>query len=141
MSAVAPLSPVARARRRRGGRPQRGSRGIGKGSGTFRVTRRTRPWASRRRGSTRRRPRWKGPAMRKLAPVSNYPTTRAMNGEIEARGGCLPQAQTQERPEDGREAVKSRVDDGGLRRQGKHFGECRPGKPEGWGEPRGVPSC
>jgi hypothetical protein len=27
------------------GRPQRGSRGLGKGSGTFRATRRTRPWA------------------------------------------------------------------------------------------------
>jgi hypothetical protein len=61
MSAVAPLGPAARAHRRRGGRPRWGFRGLGKGSGTFRVTRQTRPWVSRRRGSTRgRRPRRKG---------------------------------------------------------------------------------
>jgi hypothetical protein len=64
--------------------------------------------------------------------------TRAMNGEIEARGGCLPQAQTQERLEDGGEAVKSQVDGGGLRLHGKHSGEHGPGKPEGLGANRGV---
>jgi hypothetical protein len=41
MGVVAPLGPAARARRRRGGRSWRGSRGLGKGSGVFRVTRRT----------------------------------------------------------------------------------------------------
>jgi hypothetical protein len=61
-----------------------------------------------------------------------------MNGEIEARGGCLPQAQTQERLEDGREAVKSWVDGSGLRLHGKHSSERGPGKPEGLGVNRGV---
>jgi hypothetical protein len=61
-----------------------------------------------------------------------------MNGEIEAHGGCLPQAQTQEHLEDSREAVKSRVDGGGLRLHGKHSGERGPGKPEGLGANRGV---
>jgi hypothetical protein len=54
------------------------------------------------------------------------------------RVGCLPQAQTQERLEDGGEAVKSRVDGGGLRLHGKHSGECGLGKPEGLGANRGV---
>jgi hypothetical protein len=54
---------ATRSRGRRGGRPQRGSRGLGKGSGAFGATRRTQPWASRRRGSTRgHRTRQKGPA-------------------------------------------------------------------------------
>jgi hypothetical protein len=61
-----------------------------------------------------------------------------MNGEIEARGGCLPQAQTQERLEDDMEAVKSWVDGGGLRLHRKHSGECGLGKPEGLGANRGV---
>jgi hypothetical protein len=53
---------AARSRRRRGGRPRRGSRGLGKGSGAFRATRRTQPWASCWRESTRgRRTRQKGP--------------------------------------------------------------------------------
>jgi hypothetical protein len=96
-------------------------------------------WVSRRRGSTRgRRPRRKGPTVGKLTPVSNCSTTRAIIGEIESRGGFLPQAQTQERLEDGGEAVKSRVDGGGLRLQGKHSGEHGPGKPEGLGANRGV---
>jgi hypothetical protein len=59
MSVVAPLGPAARARRRRGGHPRWGSMGLGKGSGTFRATRRTRPWAQNQHGGTRgRRPRW-----------------------------------------------------------------------------------
>jgi hypothetical protein len=52
---VAPLGPVARARQRRGGWPRRGSRGLGTCAGAFRAVWRTRPWVSRRRGSTRGR--------------------------------------------------------------------------------------
>jgi hypothetical protein len=70
--------------------------------------------------------------------MSNCATTRGINGEIEARGGFLPQAQTQERLEDDGEAVKSQVDDGGLRLHGKHYGEHGPGKLEGLGENRRV---
>jgi hypothetical protein len=54
------------------------------------------------------------------------------------RGGCLPQAQTQERLGDGGEAVKSQVDGGRLRLLGKLSGERGPGKPEGLGVNRGV---
>jgi hypothetical protein len=70
--------------------------------------------------------------------VSNCTTTKTINGEIEARGGCLPQAQTQERLGNDGEAVKSWVDSGGLRLHWKHSGERGPGKPEGLGANRGV---
>jgi hypothetical protein len=50
---VAPLSPAARAHRRRGDWPRRGSRGLGTSSGAFRAVWQTRPWASRRHRSTR----------------------------------------------------------------------------------------
>jgi hypothetical protein len=63
---------------------------------------------------------------------------RTINREIGTRGGCLPQARTQERLEDGGEAVKSRVDGGGLRLHGKHSGERGPGNPERLGANRGV---
>jgi hypothetical protein len=52
---VAPLGPAARARRRQGGWPRRGSRGLGVCSGTFRAVWRTWPWLSHRHGSTRGR--------------------------------------------------------------------------------------
>ena len=55
--------------------------------------------------------------------------TRAINGEIEAQGGCLPQAQTQERLGDDGEAVEPRVDGGGLRLPKKRSGVRGPGKP------------
>jgi hypothetical protein len=70
--------------------------------------------------------------------VSNCATTRTINGEIEARGGCLPQARTQERLEDDREAVKSQVNGGRLRLHGKHSGEHGSGNTEGLGVNRGV---
>jgi hypothetical protein len=54
--------------------------------------------------------------------------TRTINREIGARGGCLPQARTSERLEDG----------GGLQLHGKHSDEHGPGKPEGLGANRGV---
>jgi hypothetical protein len=44
---------MARARRRRGDSPRRGSRGLETISGAFRAVWQTRPWALRRRGSTR----------------------------------------------------------------------------------------
>jgi hypothetical protein len=67
----------------------------------------------------------KAPQQRKPTLVSNCVTTRTINGEIEARGGCLPQARTQERLEDGGEAMKPRVDGGGLRLRKKCSGELR----------------
>jgi hypothetical protein len=55
MGAVAPLGPAAGARWRRGDWPRQGSRGLGGGSGVFRVIWRTQPRVPRRRGSTRGR--------------------------------------------------------------------------------------
>jgi hypothetical protein len=55
MGAVAPLGPAARVRRRREGWPRQGTRGSGFSLGAFRTVLRTRPWASRRHGSTRGR--------------------------------------------------------------------------------------
>jgi hypothetical protein len=55
MGAVALPDPSAKSRQRRGGWPRRGSRGLGKGSGAFRATWRTRPWVPRWHGSTRER--------------------------------------------------------------------------------------
>jgi hypothetical protein len=71
----------------------------------------------------------KVPRRRKLTPVSNCAMTRVINGEIEVRGGCLPQAQTQERLGDGGEAVEPRVDGGGLWVRKERSGERGPGKP------------
>jgi hypothetical protein len=55
MATVAPLGPAARTRRRRGGWPRWGSRGLGTGLGAIRAIWRVHTWASRRRGSTRGR--------------------------------------------------------------------------------------
>jgi hypothetical protein len=91
MSVVAPLGPVARAHRRRGGRPRRGSRGLGKGSGTFRATRRTRPWAQNRHGVLENAYHGgKSPATTQLTPVSNCTGSGAILGEIKAWEGCSP---------------------------------------------------
>jgi hypothetical protein len=58
MGAVAPLGPTARAHRRRGGWPRRGSRGLGISLGTIRAVWRVQPWPSHwRRGTIGRRPR------------------------------------------------------------------------------------
>jgi hypothetical protein len=62
-----------------------------------------------------------------------------INGEIEARGGCLRQTRTQERLEDGGEAVRTCVDGDGLLLHGKHSGEHGSGKPRGWEQTEGCP--
>ena len=62
LGAAAPLDLTAGSHRRRGQRPWQGSRDLGKDSGAFRATWRTRPWAQRQREGTRgRRTRWDGP--------------------------------------------------------------------------------
>jgi hypothetical protein len=74
----------------------------------------------------------------KPTSVSNFAMTRTINGEIGVRGGCLPQARTLEHLEDDREALKSRVDGGGLQMHGKHSSERGSGEPEGLGANQGV---
>jgi hypothetical protein len=59
--------------------------------------------------------------------------TRTVTDELRAWEGCLPQVRTQERLEDGGEAVKPRVDGGGLRRRKKCSGEHGLDEPEGKG--------
>jgi hypothetical protein len=55
LGAVVPLDLAARFRRRRGGRPRQGSRGLGKSSGALRAIWRTQSWAQYQRGGTRGR--------------------------------------------------------------------------------------
>jgi hypothetical protein len=114
LSAVALLDPAARFHRRRG-QPRQGSRGLGKGSGTFRATWRTQLRAQHRRrapegaerdGAAQRR--------RKLAPASNYADTRAVTGELRVWEGCSARVQTQGRLSDGGDASKTRVDGSGA---------------------------
>jgi hypothetical protein len=58
---VAPLGPATRVRRRRAGRPRRGSQGLWTGLGAIRAIWQTRPWPSRwHRGTRGRRPRRSG---------------------------------------------------------------------------------
>jgi hypothetical protein len=54
----------------------------------------------------------------------------AVTNELSAQGGCLPRVRTQERLEDGGEAVKPRVNGDGLRLRKKCFGERGPNEPE-----------
>jgi hypothetical protein len=70
--------------------------------------------------------------------VRNCARTRTVTDKLRAWEGCLPQAQTHERLEDGKEAGKSRVDDGGLRQRKKCSGEHGPGKTERERAIRGV---
>jgi hypothetical protein len=140
MGAVALLDLAARSRQRRGGRPRRGSRGLGNSSYVLRAIWQTQPWAqNRQRGTRGRKTRRGGLRRREPTPVSNCATTRIINGEIEVRGGCLPQVRTQERLEDGGEAVEPRVDGGGLRLRKKCSSERGPGKPEGERRNQRVP--
>ena len=84
------LGLAARARRRRGGWPRRGSRGLGASSGVFRAVLRTRPWVSRRRGSTRRRCTQRGGLT--AARDSSGEQSReqqSSNDQIKGAGGLL----------------------------------------------------
>jgi hypothetical protein len=56
--------------------------------------------------------------------------TRTVTDELRAWEGCLPQERTEERLEDGGEAVKSRVDGGGVRLRKKCSSERGPDEPE-----------
>jgi hypothetical protein len=109
----------------------RDSRGLGKGLGTFRATRRTQPWAQNRHGGTRRRrPQWEGPAAAQLTPVSNCVGIGAILGEIKAWEGCSPRVRTPGHLENGGVRWSLGSTEGGLRLRKKRFGERGPGKPE-----------
>jgi hypothetical protein len=139
MRAVAPLGLAARARRRRGERPRWDSRVLGKGSGAFRAARRTQPWASRWRGSTReRRPRWKGPTVAQTYSSEQLRDNQDNKRRNRGAGRLLTTSAKPGAPRGWRGAVKSSVDGGRLRLHGKHSGEHRLGKPERLGANRGV---
>jgi hypothetical protein len=122
------VSPEARARSRRR------SRGLGKDSGALRATRRTQPWAQRRRGAPKGAERggvarrWCG-----LALASNRTKNSATNGEIGAWEDCSPQEETLEHRGNGGDARMPRVDGGGLRLHGENAGERGPSEIEGLG--------
>jgi hypothetical protein len=87
---VAPLGPAARARRRRGGWPRRGSRGLGFSSGAFRAVWRSRPWPSRWRWSTRgRRPRQGGLTAGLDCSVEQSREQQSGDDQIKDTGGLL----------------------------------------------------
>jgi hypothetical protein len=87
---VAPLGPAVRARRRRGGWPRRGSRGMGTSSGVFRAVWRTRPWVSRRRESTRRRcTRRGGLTAARDSSSEESREQQSSNDQIKGAGGLL----------------------------------------------------
>jgi hypothetical protein len=115
LSEAAPLNLAARSHWRRGERPRQGSRDLGKDSGAFRATWRTRPWAQRRRGGTRGRiTRQGGPTARGSTSASNRAKTRAINREIGAWGGCSPREETLEHRSNGGDTWTPRVDGGGA---------------------------
>jgi hypothetical protein len=79
-----------RARRRRGGWPQRGSRGLGASSGAFRAVWRTRSWPSRRRGSTRGRcTRRGGLTAARDSSGEQSREQQSSNDQIKGAGGLL----------------------------------------------------
>jgi hypothetical protein len=84
---VAPLVPAVRVRRRRAGRPRRGSWGLGTGLGVFRAVWRTRPWVScRRRGTRGRRPRWSGLTV--ALDCSGEQSREILSGNDQIKGTC-----------------------------------------------------
>ena len=67
LGAAVPLDLAAGSRWRRGEQPRQGSRNLGKDSGAFRATWRTRPWAQHQRGGTRgHRTRRDGPTAARI---------------------------------------------------------------------------
>jgi hypothetical protein len=113
------------------GRPRRGSRGLEKGSGTFRATWLTRPWVQNRHGGTRgRRPRWERSHDGATNSGEQLHGHWVILGEIKTWEGCSPRVRTAGHWENGGGAVEPRVDGGELRLRKKHSGERGPGKPE-----------
>jgi hypothetical protein len=90
MGAVAPLGPVARTRRRRGGWPRRGSRGLGASLGAVRTVWRTQPWPSRWRWGTRgRRPRRDGLTAAHDSSDEQSREQQSEDDQIKGTGGLL----------------------------------------------------
>jgi hypothetical protein len=82
--------PAVRARRRRGGWPRWGSRGLGASSGVFRAVWRTRPWVSRRCESTTRRCTWQGGlTAARDSSVEQSREQQSTNDQIKGAGGLL----------------------------------------------------
>jgi hypothetical protein len=102
---VAPLDPAARACRRRGGWPRRGTRGLGFSSGAIRAVWRTRPWPSRwRRGTRGRRPRrggltavWDSSSEQSHEKQSRDDQIKGMGGLLTLRGSAGVAKQRQRR--------------------------------------------
>jgi hypothetical protein len=90
MGAVAPLGPAARTRRRRGGWPWRGSRGLGTSLGAIRAVWRVQPWPSRWRSGTRgRRPRRGGLTAARDSSGEQSREQQSRDDQIKGTGGLL----------------------------------------------------
>jgi hypothetical protein len=90
MGAVAPLGSAARTRRRRGGWPRRGSRGLGASLGAVRAVWRTRPWPSRwHRGTRGRRPRRGGLTAARGSSGEQSREQQSGDDQIKGTGGLL----------------------------------------------------
>jgi hypothetical protein len=141
MGVVAPLGPAMRVRRRREGWPWRGTRGSGFSSGAFRAVWRTRPWASRRRRSTRGRCTRRGGLT--VARGNSGEQSRAKQGsndQIKGTSRLLTSSRS------ARVAKQRRRRKGSTGRRWRSF-DCTGGTPVSadWadhrirGEPKGVP--
>jgi hypothetical protein len=136
---AAPLDSATRSRRRRGGWPWRGSRGLGNNSSALWAIWRTQPWAQNRHGGSRGRIiRLGGLRRRGSAPAKNFADTRAVLGAIKVWVGCSPRVRAPECLGNGGDAVEPQVDGGGLRLHGEDSVEHGPNKPDGLGANRGV---
>jgi hypothetical protein len=143
MGVVASLDPAAMSHRRQGGRPRRGSRGLGKDSGRIQGDMENSTVGTTPTRGTPKGAEHGGVAQQRCVSTlaRNYADTRAVTGEIRAWEGCSPRVQTQGRLSDGGDKGKPRVDGGGLRLHGEVSSERGPGEIKGFGGgPRGVPS-
>jgi hypothetical protein len=85
LGAVAPLGPATRVRRRRAGRPWRGTRGSRTSMGAIRVVWRTRPRSShQRRGTSERRPQRGG--LTTVPDCSDEQLCKLQSGDNQIKG-------------------------------------------------------
>jgi hypothetical protein len=140
---VAPLDLAPRSRHRRGGRPRRGSRVLGKDSCAFRATSQTQPWAQRWRGGTRRRRTQRGgpTAARTYSgeqlreDQGSKQRNRGIGRLLTSRGNTGASRQRRGR----RDALGRWWQSSDCTR--RTLVSMDWANQRGWGEPRGVPGC
>jgi hypothetical protein len=130
LGAVVPLGPVAGARRRRGGRPLQGTRDSGTSLGAIKGVWRTRPWPSRRRGSTRGRCTRRGGLTAALdCSGEQLHELQGSTQEIRGAGRFLTRGEVMESRGNGGGARTRRAAVAELRLRENHSGERGPAEP------------